>query len=1049
MLPRAFRGGLLVLCCAVSLAQPSPVWRRLLPPGAHPLPAPNGLNTYSVLVSVPIPAERKSPGGVRIMSGNIALVEKQLHVGDPDLYSLIHGGTAMRMELTTPAAVQVIDLGVAPHLEAEPNNTWQSANPLEVGKTVWASGDEAPYIPAELSVRIEPNPHEDWYRFDWRGEKPQLVYFSLELLDRDNIPVDVSVHRDVSGTLREYSEGEDPVTIPHEVQALPGNKFTTRILKEPGTYYVRVKLTHPFYRLRSRVYDAPPYADPRQAVQTAVDYLVGAGDSWHANTPRRGGLFHRVSSNHQETTLCVACHATHFTQRGQLYALRQGYKVHYPHQLSFLAERFYNNPRPFYGFEAEGAVWSRVISASANVLSRMSHLLRIYEKELTHDPRPAYHSGIAAYLGLYYKDRIKLPGDETNGNTPLVSTYEVAWYAWETTRDPALAALIEQDHEIKNMIDLCYQTLALAAIDKVRHAEKIGKNAERLLSLQRPDGQWSARFDEKSFPVEFQTGHGLWALHAAGIPRDNPRVARGLAYLLGRQQPFGGWLDPLQTYENFRTPFRETQMAVLALSAYYPAEASGPRWGKAPLGPLKTLEDLDEIWNVPDAARLKEIEALTRAPEPMFRTQALETLGRLGRTESLPVIAARMDDPSKLVMRAAAWAMRQIYSRRPETGGQTLLKSLQSQVERERWSGTRVFATHFAELAKRDEFAPALARRIGDVSPAVAIQAIKAAWQYWYWTPSLPSRELLEDAILAAMAKPQHPWVERNLKEAVYNIADENIRYLYNNWVPGLAKLEDRERAIRGRLAVEDRLAAKFARILETGSPQQIRWLLAGLSEFELRRGDVYDPKADRSTKFPGVYNRIGNDVEHIVFFGAANDRMAKALAPHLKSDDPEIRRLALLAGQMLRDAAFGEVSKIAGPPKGDRDPILQAVKASQPAPAPRAAGARARPGAARPDDDYFRGYVEPVLTTRGKDGQACVHCHATHTLFNATLTTARNVINLEDPESSLILVKPTSSAESEGVVNAGQTAHGGGVRFEKGSPEYNTILNWIRGTKP
>lgn len=1049
MRSKILRPVVLLLFVAVVLAQPSPAWRRLLPPGIHSLPAPDARNTYSVLVSVPIPGEQRQPGGARLSSGNAVLAEKQFHVGDPDLYTLIHGGPGIRLELTTPAAVQLVDLGVAPQLEAEPNNSWQSANPLVLGTTLWASGDEAPYIPAELSLRIEPNPHEDWYRFEWRGTKPQVIYFSLEMLDRDNIPVDVSVHRAVGGQIHEYPDGEDPVSIPHEVQALPGNKFTTRLFKEPGTYYVRVKLTHPFYRLRTRVYDAPPYADPRQAVQTAVDYLIGAGDSWHANTPRRGGLFHRVSSNHQETTLCVACHATHFTQRGQLYAMRQGYQVNYPSELSFLAERFYNNPRPFYGFEATGAVWARVISAPANVLGRMSHLLQIYEKDLTRDPRMAYHSGVASYLGLYYKDRAKLPGDETNGNTPLVSAYEVAWYAWETTHDAAIAALIEQDHEIKNPIDLCYQTLALAAIGDPRHAQKIRANAERLLALQRPDGQWSARFDEKSFPVEFQTGHVLWALHAAGIPRENPQVAKGLAYLLGRQQQFGGWLDPLQSYENFRTPFRETQMAVLALSAYYPRESAGPKWGRTPSGPIRTLEDLNAIWNVPEPARLREIEALTAVPEPLLRAQALETLGRLGLAESLPIVAARMDDPSKLVMRAAAWAMRQIYNRRPEASTQPLLKALKSSGERERWSATRVFATHFAALARRAEFAPALATRIGDSNPAIAIQAVKAAWQYWYWTPSLPSREILEDAILAAMAKPQHPWVERNLKEAVYNLADENIRYLYNNWVPSLAKPEDRERAIRGRLAIEDRLANKFAKVLESGSPQQAKWLLAGLSEFELRRGDVYDPTADRSKPFNGIYNRIGNDVEQIVFFGAANDRMAKALAPYLTNGDPEIRRLALLAGQMLRDVAFGQVSRLAGPPTEARDPILQAVKAAQPAPATRAAGARARPGSARPDDDYFRGYVEPILTTRGADGQACVHCHASHTLFNATLTTAKNVINLDDPESSLILVKPTSSAETEGIVNAGKMAHGGGVRFEKGSPEYNTILNWIRGTKP
>ncbi|HEU0122696.1 MAG TPA: HEAT repeat domain-containing protein [Bryobacteraceae bacterium] len=1040
------------LTTCLSVAQPAPVWRRLLPPGTHSVPASDAKRTYSVLLSVPIPSQQSAPGKARLLAGDRVLAEKTLHTGDPDLYTLVRGAGVVRLELAVPAAVQVVDLGAAPQLEAEPNNTWQTANPLELGKTVWASGDEAPYIPAELSTKIEANPHEDWFRFSWSGSKPQLVYFSLDVLDRDNIPVDVSVHRESGGQLKEYSEGEDPVTIPHEVQALPGNKFTTRLLREPGNYYIRVKLTHPFYRLQTRVMEAPPYADPRKAVQTAVDYLVGAGDSWHANTPRRGGLFNRVASNHQETTLCVACHATHFTQRAQLYALRKGYPVHYPDQLSFLAERFYNNPRPFYGFEAEGAVWSRVISASANVLGRMSHLLQIYENELTHDPRPAYHNGVGGYLSLYYKNRTKLPGDETNGNTPLVSTYEVAWYAWESSKDASIAALLAQDHEIKNVIDLCYQTLALAAVDRKQYADKIAKNAERILQLQRPDGQWSARFDESSHPVEFQTGHALWALHAAGIPRENPQVAKGLAFLLRRQQPFGGWLDPLQSYENFRTPFRETQMAVLALSAYYPAEAGEARWGTNPAGPIDTLEALNGVWSTPEPARLREIEALTTVPEPMYRAQALETLGRLGRSESLPVIAARMDDPSKLVQRAAAWAMRQVYNRRPEAASPTLSSLLQSQDERARWSATRVFATHFAALAKRDEFAPLLARRMSDSNPAIAIQAIKAAWQYWYWTPSLASREILEDAVLAAMAKPQHAWVERNLKEAVYNIADENIRYLYNNWVPGLARPEDRERVIRGRLAIEDRLANKFAKVLEGSDKQQIRWLLAGLSEFELRRGDVYDPSADRTTVFPGVYNRIGNDVEQIVFFGASNDRVAKALAPHLQSSDPEVRRLALLAGQMLRDAAFGEVSKAAGPPQGARDPILAAVKAAQPAPAVRSGGSggsRARPGTAKPDDDYFRGYVEPVLTTRGKDGQACVHCHASHTLFNATLTTAKNVINLDDPESSLILVKPTSSAESEGVVNASKTAHGGGVRFEKGSPEYNTILNWIRGTKP
>lgn len=68
------------------------------------------------------------------------------------------------------------------------------------------------------------------------------------------------------------------------------------------------------------------------------------------------------------------------------------------------------------------------------------------------------------------------------------------------------------------------------------------------------------------------------------------------------------------------------------------------------------------------------------------------------------------------------------------------------------------------------------------------------------------------------MEKPQHPWLERNLKDHTTSPTRTSPSYLYNNWVPGLAKPEDREKVIRGRLAVEDRLATKFAKALESTS---------------------------------------------------------------------------------------------------------------------------------------------------------------------------------------------------------------------------------------
>jgi hypothetical protein len=70
-------------------------------------------------------------------------------------------------------------------------------------------------------------------------------------------------------------------------------------------------------------------------------------------------------------------------------------------------------------------------------------------------------------------------------------------------------------------------------------------------------------------------------------------------------------------------------------------------------------------------------------------------------------------------------------------------------------------------------------------------------------------------------------------------------------------------------------------------------------------------------------------------------------------------------------------------------------------------------------DEAFFRANIEPILQKKGADGYACVNYHNTHTLFNATWSTVKNVIDRKDPENSLLLRKPVSTAESEGVAAA------------------------------
>ncbi len=457
---------------------------------------------YTLLFSVASPASLTADSRleVTLADGTRILASKTLHAGDPDFYVPFHltqtGAPELRLAASAVTGRYTLQINQWPEstsLKQGGNHTWQEASPMVLGQTVFASSDESEYFPLPGTARkdsVNAGAGEDWYRFSFNSPKPQLVYFQIELMDRDDVPVDVSVYRVVNGNPVEFIDGQDPVAGPHEVQALPGNKFAPRVLHEAGDYYVRVRANHPEYKLRTRLNPAPPYDDPQVAVRTAVDYILGAGDSWFANTPRRGGVINRVESAHQETSLCVACHPSHFSQRAAVYAAANGYPVHQRQQLQFLSERFYNNPRPFYGFEGDGAVWSRVISAAANVLSRMSLITSMFETQVSGEPRPPYHQAIARYLDLYYAGRTQLPPDETNGNTPLVSTFEVAWYSWKTTHDPRLPEQIAAA-PVKNMIDLCYQTQALADIDKEKYANQIARNAERILSLQRPDGQWS------------------------------------------------------------------------------------------------------------------------------------------------------------------------------------------------------------------------------------------------------------------------------------------------------------------------------------------------------------------------------------------------------------------------------------------------------------------------------------------------------------------------------------------------------------------------------
>jgi hypothetical protein len=362
-------------------------------PAAVPIPASPRPRDLSVLVSLANPGRlpAATPVTATVTCG-ATRASKILHVGDPDVaWSLRQpAGLAGQVTLSAapgiaaplPFAVRVAELGAAAGdgvaFEAEPNDSPEAANALTLGQTVYGLADDRPYLPlGRVTTDAERTAGADWFRFEFASETPQLAFFALEFVDRD-VPPDVRVYQMRDGKPVEYTRDIDPQSLQRERPPRPGaNKFTTRVLTR-GTYYLLVDACQPDYQLRTRLYPVPPYLkeadadDPdavaaaaRRAVRTAMDFQLLAGDSWHANTPRKGHAMDRVANVHHETSTCVACHPTHFTTQSALTAVRNGYKVEEPFALRFLTERLVNNPVPFHGHD--DALWARMIPAPANV----------------------------------------------------------------------------------------------------------------------------------------------------------------------------------------------------------------------------------------------------------------------------------------------------------------------------------------------------------------------------------------------------------------------------------------------------------------------------------------------------------------------------------------------------------------------------------------------------------------------------------------------------------------------------------------------------------
>jgi hypothetical protein len=862
---------------------------------------------YSVTVAVKNPAQLQGNDSVRatVNDAQGAVESKWLHAADLDFYLTLRprsdgpvsvsfspdpsanlpeiAASMSRIPESTGTAHQ-IDRGV---IAAEPNDNWQTAQLFELGQTIFGSNDERPYAPAKSEDAYAAMVKGfQWFRFTFREKQPRLVYFVLNITDRD-VPLDVDIFqlgKDSDGhpDAIPFTEGEFVYKI-EATQNYPGlYKFRTRILQPGREYYVRVAANHPAYQLHTYLYNVPPSKDPHEAVRAGMDFLVNMGDSWLSNTPRRGAISLRTTMQHSETQLCIACHPTQFTTRGYLKAVEKGYPPTMRAGLEFLTDRIYNNTRPLYG--EPNTNWVRIIYTARTEASRLPLIAHAFEQNVTHDPpRKKFDLPYAEFLKIHYKGVTKMPGDEADGCEPDVSPFEIATQSWHTF-DLAYSEshqqdwLAERDHveqlalpaEPKNMIDLSWKVMFLSEINREKYASQIDTLIDKLYVYETPEGGWPYPFDKNAKPADFISYNAVLALAEAGRrPETDEHLAIAVKALLAAQRPEGSWEgDPV--YQGFNTPFRATQFAVMALSTLYPGDTKQKNWGAAYPQPPANLAindlpllllQLDQFWDLASEPQLRQIrEVLAKNNQALAREAAARALGHMADPGALSVLIKGLGDETKMVQSASAYALRMVLSRRQDIapqGRKLLATALASPDGRTRWGAARVFNQHFRDLTDDPELLAALEADLNDPVPAVRFEAAGGVWRWYYWqVDKQDARKGTLETLAVRLNTEQDAMVRRGLEESIYNLLDENTGYL-SAWVRASSKDEDKDRINAGYEAVVRDQAQVLAKVLREGTTLGREGILNALWDFHIRHYALPSLKSDTiSIGLPAVLTK-------------------------------------------------------------------------------------------------------------------------------------------------------------------------------------------------
>ena len=416
----------------LSAAEPTtalPDFRGSVEPGRPTIvevPPPTEARVRSIVIAIRQPGRMKPAESLacRVDSSgprSRCLLRKALDLADPDLAGIVQQATDEPLRITV-AVSGPREPPPAPCCRADrrPRDRPRTRrSPQDGGRRRAAVGGARRFRNrAERLARLgqPPGPGPDRLRpgrrpalldarpgCRWRGARagdrlvsvpvrsdrtPGSPFSVLDFVDRD-VPPDVRIFQSQDEQARGIHPGDRPAEPPARAAAAPGRQQVHHARPEPGhatssastpaspstSSGPSCSTSRPTFQPEHAATAAPEAvaSAARKAVRTAMDFQLLAGDSWHANTPRKGHPTDRVANFHHETSTCVACHPTHFTTQSAMAAVKAGYPIEQPFALQFLTERLANNPVPFHGHPE--ALWARMIPAPANVLGRLSTIV--------------------------------------------------------------------------------------------------------------------------------------------------------------------------------------------------------------------------------------------------------------------------------------------------------------------------------------------------------------------------------------------------------------------------------------------------------------------------------------------------------------------------------------------------------------------------------------------------------------------------------------------------------------------------------------------------